>query len=568
MASAIRFRLMGDPSSKVLRTRFAPSPTGHLHVGGARTALFCWALARAGGGTFILRVEDTDRRRSSDAAAQAILEDLKWLDIRWDEGPEYDGWGGGDSGPYHQSQRVDLYRRYAEQLIEKGDAYRAFETPEELDAARAATQAGGGGYRYDRASLRLDDDTIRRYLGENRPYVVRFKVPDEGEITVHDEVRGEVRVSADELDDFVILKADGYPTYHFAVVVDDELMGVTHVIRGQEHLYNTPRHVLLQDALGFRRPAYAHISLILNPDGSKMSKRDRDKALRRQVRHRRLEDAPPGSDVSPDTWRWWIGDEDHQLDLEASKRLAQALAVALPEIDLEDFRRAGYLPEVLVNYLALLGWSPGGGREKFDRDFLKANFSLDRIIKSPARFDRDKLLAFNLDGLQAMPADVFEPRLREHGERYHRDYLQKLGDDKFAAFAAANHERSKTLEDPYRTCRFFVAEDDEIVYERSKAVRKALEKGEPNGYARLEAVLPRLVALEGWTVESLEATVTAFVDEHVDGKLGKVAQPLRIAVSGGTISPAIFDTLAILGRQSVLNRIERCLATRQQQEQP
>ena len=550
------------------RTRFAPSPTGHLHVGGARTALFCWALARAEGGTFILRVEDTDRRRSSDAAARAILEDLKWLGIRWDEGPEYEGWGGGDSGPYQQSQRLDLYRRYAEQLIEQGDAYRAFETPQELDAARAAAQAVGRGYRYDRASLRLDDDTIRRYLSENRPYVVRFKVPDEGEITVHDEVRGEVRVSADELDDFIILKADGYPTYHFAVVVDDELMRVTHVIRGQEHLYNTPRHVLLQDALRFRRPTYAHISLILNPDGSKMSKRDRDKALRREVGHRRLEGAPPGSDIPPETWGWWIGDDDHQLDLEASKRLAEALGVELPEIDIEEFRRAGYLPEVLVNYMALLGWSPGGGREKFDQQFLEQHFSLDRIIKSPARFDREKLLAFNLDALQAMPADAFESRLREHGERYHRDYLRQLGDDKFAVFAAANHARSKTLEDPYRTCRFFVVKDDEIVYERSKAVRKALENGEPNGYAHLEAVLPRLAALEGWTVESLEATVKAFVDEQVDGKLGKVAQPLRIAVSGGTISPAIFDTLAILGRQSVLARIERCLAMRQQQEQP
>ncbi|MCH6550698.1 MAG: glutamate--tRNA ligase [Planctomycetes bacterium] len=557
---------MGDRSSNVRRTRFAPSPTGHLHVGGARTALFCWALARANGGRFLLRIEDTDRRRSSESSTRELLEGLEWLGIDWDEGLEYKAWGGGESGPYRQSERLDLYRVHAERLIKQGAAYRAFETPQELEAARAAAAAERRGYRYDRAALRLDPETIARYLREHRPYVVRFRVPDEGEITVQDEVRGDVCVSAEELDDLVIMKADGYPTYHFAVVVDDELMGVTHVIRGQEHLYNTARHVLLQEALGFRRPAYAHLSLIFNPDGSKMSKRDKDRALRRAVADAGIEDPPrcPASDepvVSQEHWAWWRASKDHQLELEPAERLAEALGVDLPEIDVEDFRRAGYLPEVLVNYLALLGWSPGGDREKFDRAFLIEHFDLDRIVKSPARFDREKLRAFNLDALQAMSGEAFEKQLRAHGERYRAEFLEKLGERKFSLFAAANHARSKTLDDPFRDGRFFVIADDEVVYEQSKAVRKALG-GDPSGCARLEALVPILQNLAEWSGPALEEAVTRYADEHAGGKLGKVAQPLRIAVSGGPVSPAIFDTLVILGREATLNRIRRCLAER------
>src|SRR5690606_30138318 len=220
-------------SNAPVRTRFAPSPSGHLHVGGARTALFCWAYARKHGGKFMLRIEDTDAKRSSDAASMAFLEDLKWLGIDWDEGPEYDGCGGGAHGPYFQSQRLDIYNRYIEQLIAEGKAYRAFETPEELDAQRQQARAEKRNYKYDRAALKLSPETVQRYLDEGRPHVVRFKLPDFETVTIHDEVRGDVTVTRNELDDFVIRKADGYPTYHFAVVVDDELMGVTHIIRAQ-----------------------------------------------------------------------------------------------------------------------------------------------------------------------------------------------------------------------------------------------------------------------------------------------------------------------------------------------
>jgi glutamyl-tRNA synthetase len=547
---------MSMSASSPIRTRFAPSPSGHLHVGGARTALFCWAYARARGGKFVLRIEDTDQKRSSETASMAFAEDLCWLGIDWDEGPAYEGRGGGDAGPYHQSHRLDIYDQYLDRMLESGHAYRAFETADELDAARARASAAGEAYRYDRAALDLDEATVAAYLAEGRPHVVRCKVPRGEEIIVEDVVRGTVRVQSDELDDFVIRKADGYPTYHFAVVVDDELMGVTHVLRGQEHLNNTFRHVLLQEALGFARPTYAHISLIFNPDGSKMSKRDKDKALRAYVKEHGITEAAA---VDAETWAWWQAGKDHQLDLAHAEALAGELGVELPEINVDDFRRAGYLPDVLVNYLALLGWSPGGDVEQFDRTFLLEHFDLDRVIKSPAKFDRDKLLAFNLDAVQAMPADAFVEAFRGHCAAYHPDFIERLDPADFDLLARANQGRSKTLEDPVRSCRFFIADDDAIEYESTKNVRKALLNGEPNGCAHLQALRPVLEGLAEWTVPALETAVTDYANAHADEKLGKVAQPLRIAVSGGTISPAIFDTLAILGRTSVLARIDRCL---------
>ncbi|MCI0364765.1 MAG: glutamate--tRNA ligase, partial [Phycisphaerales bacterium] len=537
---------------EIVRTRFAPSPSGHLHVGGARTALFCWAYARKRGGKFMLRIEDTDQKRSSDAAGMAFLEDLKWLGIHWDEGPEYESFGGGQFGPYFQSQRLDIYNRFFDQLIAEEKAYRAFETPQELDAAREKARLEKRQYRYDRAALNLSNDAIKKYLAAGLPYVVRFKTPDDIQsVAVHDEVRGDVVVNRSELDDFVIRKADGFPMYNFAVVVDDELMGVTHVIRAQEHLNNTIRHVLLQDALGFRRPIYAHVSLITNPDGSKMSKRDKDKALRAAVKKASLTKSPSDAHgvpiIAPDRWTWWLADSDHQLDLDDAERLADALQIDLPEINVDDFRRHGYLPEVMINYLALLGWSPGNDIEKFDRQFIIDRFDFDRVVKTPAKFDREKLLAFNLDAIQAMPSDEFVHRFREHCRQFHPQFIDQLSPLQFEMLARANHERSKTLEDPIKSCRFFLLADDEIQYDNSEPVQDALLKGDPNGYAHLEALLPRLRDLSEWTIKSIETAVKQYAEEHAGGKLGKVAQPLRIAVSGGVVSPAIFDTLAILG---------------------
>ena len=555
-----------------VRTRFAPSPSGHLHVGGARTALFCWAYACRHEGKFILRIEDTDQKRSSDAASTGFMQDLRWLGIDWHEGPEFESCGGGTSGPYRQSERLEIYQRHIDQLLESGHAYRAFETPDELRAARAQAQAEKRNYRYDRAALALDEKTVQEYLAEERPFVVRCRVPDEADVTLSDAVRGEVTTVAAELDDFVIQKTDGYPTYHFAVVVDDEMMGVTDVIRAQEHLSNTARHMLLQDALGFRRPRYAHISVITNVDGSKMSKRDKDKTLRAAIRERGLDyeavtalatalTTATTPELSRETWDWWQERKDRQLDAAVTQQLADALDVELPEIEVDDFRRAGYLPEVMVNYLALLGWSPGDDVEKFDRDFLIQRFDFDRIIKSPAKFDRTKLLAFNHDALQEFSPDAFASRLHAHAAAYHSEFLDRFDAAEFALFAGCNQTRSKTLDDAFRTCRFFIVADDGIEYEDSKGVRKALLSGAPNGCAHLEAVRAELAQQERWEPTALEETVSRYADAHADGKLGKVAQPLRVAVTGGTVSPAIFETLALLGRESTLHRIDRCLAS-------
>ena len=268
--------------------------------------------------------------------------------------------------------------------------------------------------------------------------------------------------------------------------------------------------------------------------------------------------------ISDDTWQWWSQSKDHQLDLDDSLALADAMNIDLPEIDVDDFRRAGYLPEVLVNYLALLGWSPGNDLEKFDRKFLVAHFDLDRLIKSHAKFDRDKLLAFNLDAIQAMSPPEFRDRWLAHLSAYHPEFVSQLSAEQFDMLAAANQSRSKTLDDTVKSSQFFIAADDAIEYEQTKAVRKALCNGDPSGYDHLAAIKPLLTDLTDWTKESIEGVVNDYSQEHANAKLGKVAQPLRIAVSGGTVSPAIFDTLAILGREAVVNRIARCLACREQ----
>ena len=538
------------------RTRFAPSPTGHLHVGGARTAIFCWAFAKASGGLFLLRIEDTDQKRSSDSATQGFFDDLKWLGIGWDEGPEFGDYGGGDTGPYSQSQRLALYKEQLKKLIDSGAAYYAFETQDELEEARKLAKQEKRAYRYNRASLKLDDETVKNFLDEGKPHVVRFKVPDGGPITVNDEVVGEVTVERTEVDDFVIQKADGYPTYHFAVVVDDALMKVTHVIRGQEHLNNTFRHVLLQEAMGFDRPAYAHISLIFNPDGSKMSKRDKDKLLRVTVREQSI-DSPPNDCIRVDSWNTWQTSKDTQLETDDATSLAIALGVELPEINVDDFKMAGYLPEVLLNYLCLLGWSPGGDIEQFDADFLIEQFSLQRIVKSPAKFDRMKLLAFNLDAIQKLTPEEFESKLLAWCKEYAPQFAA-LG-DKFSIFAAANHERSKTFKDAVETSSFLIEEDTRITWPDSKPVRKALMKGEPSGLALLSLVKDALACLDSWDAKSIDDCLVALAASEADGKLGRVAQPVRVAVAGGPVSPPICDTLILLGKESSIRRIELCL---------
>ena len=539
-----------------VRTRFAPSPTGHLHVGGARTAIYCWAYARGRDGTFILRIEDTDQKRSSDKATFGFFEDLNWLGIDWDEGPEFNSCGGGEVGPYLQSQRLELYKEQLQKLLDQGLAYYAFETPEELNEKRKQARAEKRAYRYDRAALDLTEEQVQANLERGMPHVIRFRVPDDAILSFKDEVIGEVEIARSELDDFVIFKADGYPTYHFAVVVDDALMGVTDVIRGQEHLNNTYKHIVLQDALGFERPKYAHLSLIFNPDGSKMSKRDKDKALRTFVKENQI-DSPPNGCIEQDVWEHWLSSKDNQLQTDEASALAHSLGISLPEINVDDFKAAGYLPEVLLNYLCLLGWSPGDDIEQFDSSFLIEKFSLDRIVKSPAKFDRAKLLAFNLDAMQRLASDAFEERLLEWCKEYAPEFAA-LG-ERFPLFAKANHERSKTFRDAIDTSKFLVKPDETLTWEETKPVKKALLKGELTGLSLLPEVASRLKELSDWNHESIDGCMANCAEELAEGKLGKVAQPVRIAVAGSPVSPPIGDTLVLLGKESTLMRIERCM---------
>jgi glutamyl-tRNA synthetase len=541
-----------------IATRFAPSPSGHLHVGGARTALFCWAFAKGRDGTFILRIEDTDQKRSSDAASIGFAKDLHWLGILWDEGPQWQGVGGGPHGPYFQSERLAIYNHHLQRLLDAGHAYYAFETGEELDAKRKASAAAGKPYRYDRAALALQPDEVASKLAAGVPAVIRLKCPGH-DVTIKDEVLGEATIPATEIDDFVIRKADGFPTYHFAVVVDDEMMRVTHVLRAQEHFNNTAKHMLLQDALGYRRPTYGHFSIITNPDGSKMSKRDKDKLLRKTVTERKLA-GPPAGTVPPERWTAWLGDKNAQLDFAEANALADALGIQLPEINVDDFRRSGYLPEVLCNFLALNGWSPGNDVEKFDVQFMKERFDLKRVVKTPAKFDRAKLLSFNCDAITGMPREEFLHRARAHGEAFHPQFMARLSPAQFEQLAGASQERSKTLDDMFRTNRFFVVADDALAWERSKNVEKALLGPSPSGLDHVAALVPALESVTDWSPAALEAAIGAYAAASAEGNLGKVAQPLRVAVSGGTVSPPIFDTLAILGKQSSLARMRRCVA--------
>ena len=542
-----------------LRTRFAPSPSGHLHVGGARTALFNWAYAQGRGGKFILRIEDTDQKRSSDAASVGFLKDLKWLGIDWNEGPEFEGCGGGEFGSYFQSERLEIYNKYLEQLVQQEKAYYAFDTAAELDAARKECKSRNQAYRYDRSRAdAISSAQVQAWRNEGKPAVIRFKTPP-GPITIHDEILGDATLPAGEVDDFVIRKADGFPTYHFAVVVDDELMGVTTVLRAQEHFNNTAKHIVLQDALGFRRPTYGHLPLIFNPDGSKMSKRDKDKLLRKTAQDKKLT-APPANTVDAARFTAWLGDKNSQLDFVEATAMAAALNIELPEINVDDFRRSGYLPHVMCNFLALNGWGPGNDLEKFDNAYLCANFALDRVQKTAAKFDRVKLLSFNLDAIQKLSRESFGALVKAHGESFHPEFMKKITAAQFDLLVAASHERSKTLDELFRGNRWLALGDEELTWEKSKQVEKALLSGTPSGLDRLKELRGVLEAVATWTPAGIEESIRQWAaTAGLADQIGQIAQPLRVGVTGCTISPPIFDTLAILGQPSSLRRIDRCL---------
>ncbi len=560
---------MSTPS---IVTRFAPSPTGFLHIGGARTALFNWAFARRHGGKFILRIEDTDQARSSVDSTRRILEELIWLGLDWDEGPDPAAISGdpyaaqkGPHGSYFQSQRLELYRQHVDSLLDQGRAYKCFKTPQQLQEERDRAKREKRPYKYDPTeALNRTSSEIAQLEAEGRPSVVRFKMPD-SDITVPDQVLGDVTLRASELEDFIIVKSDGFPTFHLANVVDDALMGITHVLRGQEHLMNTPKHVALQQALGFASPVYAHMPLIFNADGSKMSKRDKAKAARQAaVAWKAKQGGDPSaliesSGLDPAKVTEFLDKKSD--DQQVAIGLAQTLGISLPEIDVHDFRASGYLPEVILNYIALLGWSPGNDVEKFGPDplaFLAQNFDLERIGKANARFDREKLRAFNTDAIAELDSETFKNRLHEHGLLFYPQMMRGLG-DRFDRFAAAYRERSRTLDEPFINGEFFVKADQTIRYD-PKAVKKVLIKNDGQGLEVLGQLRGVLAATGVWTCEALEEAIEQYA-RQTSHSMGQVSQPLRVAVSGGAVSPPIFDTLTILGQPSTLARIDFCIRT-------
>ncbi|TLY82840.1 MAG: glutamate--tRNA ligase [Gammaproteobacteria bacterium] len=457
-------------------TRFAPSPTGLLHVGGVRTALFSWLYARRNGGKFILRVEDTDRERSTDEAVRVILDGMAWLGLDADE------------GPYFQSRRFDRYREVLRGMLEAGTAYHCYCSKDELDALRGQQIARKQKPRYT---------GICRERREPRPGVdpvVRFRNPLDGAVVVQDLVHGPVTFQNAELDDLIIARSDGTPTYNFCVVVDDMDMGVTHVIRGDDHLNNTPRQMNMLQALGAPLPIYAHVPMILGPDGAKLSKRH-------------------------------------------------------GAVSVLQYEEEGYLPDALLNYLVRLGWSHGD-QEVFTREEMIAAFDIHDVNKSASAFNPEKLLWLNQQHMmRAMPAALV-PHLRAQ--------LHRLGTDSsdqqmLEGVILAQRERAKTMKEMAVNSRFFFVEDIELDL---KAAAKHLGGDAPATLAKVRA---RLGSLSEWNAASVHAALEQLAAE-LGGGLGKIAQPLRVAVSGSAVSPPIDATLALLGRERTLARVDTALA--------
>jgi glutamyl-tRNA synthetase len=469
---------MPDP----IRVRFAPSPTGYLHVGGARTALFNWLIARKLGGVFVLRIEDTDRERSTDASTRTILDGMTWLGLHWDE------------GPVHQADGLPRHQADARRLLQDGKAYRCFCTPEELAAKREQLQHE---YRYDGKCRAIPADQSEARAAAGEPYTVRFRVPD-GVTQWDDVVHGETRFENASIDDFIILRTDGTPIYNMAVVSDDIDMRITHVIRGDDHIPNTPKQILLYQALGASVPAFAHLPMILGGDGKKLSKRH------------------------------------------------GATAVG-------DYAQLGVLPEALFNFLALLGWNPGDEREVMGVDELVQAFSLERINKKSAVFDTEKLFWMNGRYLEHKPADellslvapmlVKEGLITEAEVEARRDWLVHLLEQLKV--------RARSIHEIPRMARVYLA--DEVEYDADSVAKQWKD---PATAERLGVSRDALQALEPWTVEAIEPALRAAAERAGVG-FGKVAQPLRVALTGSSASPGIDHVVYLLGREGALRRIDR-----------
>ena len=475
------------------RVRFAPSPTGYLHVGGARTALFNWLFARRHGGAFVLRIEDTDVERSSDEMVEGIFEGLRWLGLTWDEGPG----AGGSRGPYFQSERLEAYRAMAARLVETGHAYYCYCSPDDLKRQREAAEQTAGGWKYPRTCCALPPERIAELEAAAAPRAIRFKVPDTGVTSFDDLVHGEIAVPNDTIEDFVVLRSDGHPTYHLSVVADDIHMAITHVVRGDDHISNTPKQVLLYGAFGAALPAFAHVPLILGPDKKRLSKRH------------------------------------------------GATSVT-------EYQKRGILPEAMFNFLALLGWSPGDDREVMTREELVAAFALEGISGGNAVFNPEKLEWFNQQHIMRMdPAEIgrrIELPLRAAG--LWREEYRGGQRGWFNEVIELLKPRARTLADFVdRGMPFF---SDQIVRDHA-AVQKHLS--DPAILPHLSALRDRFAELDVFEPEILEVALRATAEAR-GIKAAALIHATRVAVTGQSVSPGLFVVLTLIGKRRVLRRLE------------
>jgi glutamyl-tRNA synthetase len=522
----------------MVRTRFAPSPTGYLHIGGVRTALYNWLFARQSGGQFILRIDDTDAQRNVAEALQPILDGFRWLGIDWDEGPEV----GGPHGPYYQSQKLACYQEAVRQLVEKGHAYYDYATDSEYKAEKAVADAAKTPFVYSRRWMAETPAERARFEAEGRTSSVRLKMPREGACTFTDLVRGDMVVPWRTEQDHRIQRADGTSLYNLANVVDDHDMRITHVIRAQEHLSNTPRQIFIAQGLGYDLPQYAHLPFVAEPSGKrKLSKRELNKYLentsgqykdfRRVYEHGRAIAEQFGLTVSDETFN---------------------------PVIVDFYRQVGYLPDAIINALLLVGWALDGKTEMFTREQMIAHFSLGRVNKAPAAFDAGKLWAFQARYMAALPLEQKVPLVLPYLERAKLVPSPPPADvvEKVTAVVRAAGERIKTAGD-ILDYRDFFTPDEALPYDE-KAFDKHIRKAD--GAARLLArCKERLAGATAFDAASLEELIEGFVAAEGVG-LGQIVQPLRVALTGKGASFGAFDILAILGRQRSVARIERALA--------
>jgi glutamyl-tRNA synthetase len=507
-----RFKQKAMSNTKV-RVRFAPSPTGPLHIGGMRTALFNYLYAKKNGGDFILRIEDTDQNRFVPGAEEYIAKSLKWCGLNPDESPEI----GGEYGPYRQSERKKLYKKYVDQLLESGFAYVAFDTPEEIEALRTVAESKGDTFSYGigtrenlNNSLRLSAEEVQQKMDAGENFVIRFKMPEDVNVTETDLIRGEVTFNTTKsLDDKVLFKSDGMPTYHLANVVDDHLMKITHVIRGEEWLPSMPLHVLLYRAFGWEdtQPKFAHMPLTLKPTGKgKLSKRDGDKM---------------GFPVFPLPWK--------DPATGSTSR---------------NYKEDGYFPEAFINMLAFLGWSPGTDQEFYTLDELIEVFSLDRIVKSGSRFDPEKAKWYNKHYFQLKSekelAELFKPVLQVKGV--------SAADEKIEKVIAEIKERCEFVSDIWTQGSFFFEAPTEY---DEQSVKKRWKEETPD---QLKSIVEVFESVDNWEAASIKESFSAFMNEKGWG-FGAIMNPLRLCLVGGNMGPDLFVICEILGKEETISRI-------------